>query len=325
MQGGELLLDSNSAAVSVVTDDGNADGVEVQRCHELACTLTFFPNEFDPPIFDPTEGNVRKIAQLVDSTRAVAIICHGAFSWRNQMLIGNIASRLAARTGCHVLRFDFRGNGHSGGEWRHAGYDGEVEDLRRVVSFVRNVLGARVACILGHSKGSAAVLRFAWEQETENTSSSHLSGQGMTSSGKVEKYLDTVPCFVNLSGRCQTRGEFDPKTKFSREQLDALTQKGKFLGAEREGRRFEITQRDIEERIAFDMSSSSMIRSSAVLTIHGSDDTLVPPSNAYKYNDMIPRHELHIIETADHNFNGLRHIETITLTVSDFMRRHAGT
>lgn len=287
-----FFLKSRTAETCAATAGHNGAGVEVERRRhpELACTLTFYPkgpgSVSTSAGSGPTKGDVQKIVQSIDSDRPVLVICHGAYSWRNQMLLGNLATALAARSGSNVLRFDFRGNGHSGGRWSYAGYDGEFEDLCRILAFVKDILGCRVACVVGHSKGTAAVLRFAWEQSAHNRSGQ--SGADETIKDQEEKYGVTVPCFVNMSGRYQVPGEFDPTQIFSQDQLDELFGSGKFLSApERDGDKFEITQRDIDERVAFDTSSSEMIQS-PVLTIHGGKDTVVDPVNARRYNSVIP-------------------------------------
>ena len=132
---------------------------------------------------------VDSIRGSIDAKLPVIVLCHGAFSWRNQMLLSNLAAALAWGSavggppsaypdaggdavgdggggGFHTLRFDFRGNGHSSGRWRYAGYGGEAEDLRSVIKFAVESLGClKIACVVGHSKGAATALRFAREQE----------------------------------------------------------------------------------------------------------------------------------------------------------------
>lgn len=58
------------------------------------------------------------------------------------------------------FRFDFFGNGESGGEglWSYGGYLSEVEQLESAVDFVTRVLGLQVTAIIGHSRGANVVM-----------------------------------------------------------------------------------------------------------------------------------------------------------------------
>ena len=297
-----------------------ADSQEEQP--RLACTLTWCKGDGpdapgiagdsvaasasakEPTIDDIVHANANNAGQR----RPVIIVCHGFLSWRNQMLISHIAAGVAQKQNCHALRFDFRGNGHSGGVWRSAGFDGELCDLRRVVDFVRNELECEVLCIAGHSKGSSAVLRFALEQE--QTGRQEVSSE--------DKRI--VPCFVNLSGRFVIPGEFDVKTRFSKEQCDELDREGKFTTKSFGGKEVVVTREDIDERANASSAFVSEIRAASVLTVHGSADTAVDVENARRYDESISRHTLKIIEGGDHNFNGLKHVQAIVESIAEFIK-----
>lgn len=228
------------------------------------------------------------------------------------MLISHVAAGVAKEMKCHALRFDFRGNGSSGGTWQSAGFQNELFDLERVVEFIRNDLECKVACIIGHSKGSAAVLRFAQKQgknDRRNTSSA-----ASTSSS-------TVPCFVNMAGRYVIPGDFDITTRFTKEQCNELKKRGKFTMYAFGGKKVVVTQQDIDERANFESSFVSQISHDvSVLTIHGSADKTVPVDSAYKYNEHIPLHTVKIIDDADHNFNGLKYSSNIVSCIVEFVQ-----
>ena len=236
----------------------------------------------------------------IDSSKPVIILCHGFLSWRNQMLIAFLASKLSRKLQCHTLRFDFTGNGHSTGTFSYGNYNGEARDLKHVIQFVRNSMKCKVSCVIGHSKGSYSVLRRAWEQEEEAAA-------------------DRIPYFVNLSGRYAIPNEFDIRKRFNKEQAASLESNGRFLLSTRGQRRLEVTNDDIEERMNLDSSPVKCIRSAQVLTIHGSADDMVDVSNAYKFSQAIVNHELCIIEGADHNFNGLLYMDHLVAAISSFI------
>ena len=298
-------------------EQSTADSEERQP--RLACTLTWCKGGLAGGTGSAAAGDGAAPAPTIDDVRRtnannntssqrrpVIIVCHGFLSWRNQMLISHVAAGLAQKLNCHALRFDFRGNGHSGGRWCSAGFGEELCDLRTVVDYVRNELGCKVICIAGHSKGSAAVLRYALEQQE---SKNHDDGQNTF-----------VPCFVNLSGRFVTPGEFDIKTRFSKEQCDELAKEGKFTMKTFGGKEVVVTQEDIDERSNASSAFVSEIRTSSVLTIHGSADTTVDIKNARKY-ECIPRHLLKIIEGGDHNFNGLKFVGEIVASIGEFIKK----
>lgn len=55
------------------------------------------------------------------------------------------------------------------------------------------------------------------------------------------------------------------------------------------------------------MQVSSKICLSDVLTIHGTQDTVIPVEDASKWQQHIKSHQLHLIEGGDHNFKQAKH------------------
>lgn len=70
-----------------------------------------------------------------------------------------IAQRLAS-LGIAVLRFDFTGLGHSGGEFANTGFSSNVQDLVQAAEFMRKRYAAP-QLLIGHSLGGAAILSAA--------------------------------------------------------------------------------------------------------------------------------------------------------------------
>lgn len=311
-----LPFDEGVNLTNAVALSGDGDTVEVKLPkEELACTLVRAHGSgvaTDNENLGTLPTSLTDLARSVDTAKPVIILCHGFLSWRNQMLIANLAFGLADRVGYHTIRFDFRGNGHSSGSWSYSNYDRELLDLRKVVEFVHKVMCCRVACIVGHSKGSVAALRHAWEQEDEIKQERELSSQ----------HAKTIPCYVNLAGRYAVPGEFNATSKFSGEQWEHLETVGSFVYTVRGHRKFVITKEDVNERVRNDMSPVRRIKSASVLTIHGDADALVACSNAYRFGAVVPNHQLCVIEGADHNFNGLKYMEKLVSTISEFVRRN---
>ena len=90
---------------------------------------------------------------------ATALMAHCFTCGKDIPAARRIAGRLAAM-GIAVLRFDFTGLGHSGGEFHNTSFTSNVADLRTAAE----ALGARgmaPSLLIGHSLGGAAVLRAA--------------------------------------------------------------------------------------------------------------------------------------------------------------------
>ena len=219
------------------------------------------------------------------------------------MLLVSLAHNLSTSLHVHTLRFDFTGSGHSSGSWKFANYQQDYHDLSKIVKFVEQQLGCKVACIIGHSQGSAAVIKYASDHDD----------------------IAEKKCYVNLAGRYTVPNDFNPRAVFTRDQILQLDNDGMFR-VERTsnlGEKVVIVKKDdITNRNNYDISTAAeAIQYSRVLTIHGDSDSKVPVENAFKFDLVIRNHTLRIIEGADHNFNGLRFVKSIVSMITDFLKQ----
>eukprot|EP00985_Skeletonema_marinoi_P000326 scaffold116_cov139-Skeletonema_marinoi.AAC.3 len=253
----------------------------------------------------PSENNVK--------TKPVIIICHGAMSWRNQMILANLSAELLRCLDAHILRFDFTGNGHSKGEWSMGNFNREYEDLLTVIDFVTtNSIGCQVRCVIGHSKGSASILNCA----------SNVARQELEDGKDV-----TCKCFVNLAGRYRVPEIHDPLSKFGEEQRAEMMKKGFFeiTSAWGDGRIFKVTKEDLDAyklqsvadtpKVLVHLRKDSSVR---VLTIHGHQDEVVSVQNAFRFDEEIANHSLHVIKQANHNFNGIKYLDEMVEQIVTF-------
>lgn len=93
--------------------------------------------------------------------RAAAILAHCFACSEDIAAARRISGRLAA-LGIAVLRFDFTGLGHSGGEFSNTDFSSNIADLRAAFTHMRD-RGLPVQVMIGHSLGGAAVIRVAPE------------------------------------------------------------------------------------------------------------------------------------------------------------------
>ena len=90
---------------------------------------------------------------------ATALFAHCFSCSKDIAAARRIAGRLAAM-GIAVLRFDFTGLGHSGGEFENTTFTSNVGDLHAAARWLAEA-GMAPALLIGHSLGGAAVLRAA--------------------------------------------------------------------------------------------------------------------------------------------------------------------
>eukprot|EP00922_Rhytidocystis_sp_ex-Travisia-forbesii_P043364 GHVS01064693.1.p1 GENE.GHVS01064693.1~~GHVS01064693.1.p1 ORF type:complete len:113 (-),score=18.29 GHVS01064693.1:123-461(-) len=93
--------------------------------HKLSCVIS-----------QPDDDDDNCATERAAAADDVAVLCHGLFCSKDHHLMVHLARNLPIST----VRFDFHGNGDSGGEekWNFGGYVDEVkQDIRAVVTFLR--------------------------------------------------------------------------------------------------------------------------------------------------------------------------------------------
>ena len=95
---------------------------------------------------------------------ATALFAHCFTCSKDIPAARRIAARLAAM-GIAVLRFDFTGLGHSGGEFANTDFSSNVADLIKAAEYLDG-RGMAPALLIGHSLGGAAVIRAAEQIES---------------------------------------------------------------------------------------------------------------------------------------------------------------
>jgi len=95
---------------------------------------------------------------------ATALMAHCFTCGKDIPAARRIAARLAAM-GIAVLRFDFTGLGHSGGEFENTSFSSNVADLVAAAAALEGK-GMAPSLLIGHSLGGAAVLRAGGQIES---------------------------------------------------------------------------------------------------------------------------------------------------------------
>ncbi|PWA34755.1 alpha/beta-Hydrolases superfamily protein [Artemisia annua] len=108
----------------------------------------------------------------------------------------------------------------------------------------------------------------------------------------ASKYHD-VPRVINVSGRYKTEG-------------------GEFL--------YRVTEDSLMERLNTNMHEACLQigKDCSVLTVHGSDDTIVRVKEASEFAKIIPNHKLHVVKGANHGFS--KHQDELISVVLSFIK-----
>ncbi len=180
--------------------------------------------------------------------RATALFAHCFSCSKDIAAARRIAARLAAM-GIAVLRFDFTGLGHSGGEFANTTFTSNVDDLKAAAAWLSDQ-GMAPALMIGHSLGGAAVLKAAGA-------------------------IDSVKAVATIGA------PFDPHhvTHNFSDALDEIEDKGQaevLLG----GRPFTIGRAFVHDTAAAEMDKAIGALDRALLVLHAPLDATVGIENA---------------------------------------------
>lgn len=93
---------------------------------------------------------------VIGQPRAYAVFAHCFSCSKDLSAVRRIVARLT-EAGIAVLRFDFTGLGHSGGEFANSHFQANIADLSAAIEAM-NATGKAPSLLIGHSLGGAAVL-----------------------------------------------------------------------------------------------------------------------------------------------------------------------
>ncbi|KAK4793024.1 hypothetical protein SAY86_023459 [Trapa natans] len=226
----------------------------------------------------PNKHGEKLVGLLHDTgSKEIVILCHGFLSNKENMTMGNLAAALE-NEGITAFRFDFAGNGESEGSFEYGNYWREAEDLRAVVQHF-NAANRVVRAVLGHSKGGGVVLLYA------------------------SKYND-IGAVVNVSGRYNL--ERGVKERLGEDFMERLNREGFIDVKNKSGKTiYRVTKESMADRLNTNMHEAclNIDKNCRVLTVHGTLDEIIPVEDAIEFSKIIPNHELHTVEGANHGYS----------------------
>ncbi|CAA6666167.1 unnamed protein product [Spirodela intermedia] len=136
-------------------------------------------------------------------------------------------------------------------------------------------------------------------------------------SGRSLPLLATVKKVINISGRfALDRGM---EGRLGKNFMERVKEAG-FIDVKDKLGPYRVTIESLMDRLSTDMhqASLSIDKDCRVMTVHGSEDEIVPVEDGMDFAKLIPNHTLQIIEGADHGYS--THQAELGSLVLDFIR-----
>lgn len=228
----------------------------------------------------------------------LVLLCHGFRSSKDDNILVNVAAALE-KEGISAFRLDFSGNGESEGSFQFGNYSKEVEDIRSVVDYFIGSNRSMVV-VLGHSKGGDAVILYA------------------------SKYHD-IPAVINLSSPSDLKRGMEDR--FGKHIWEVLKKDGYIDVKSKTGEvEYRLMEESMIERLNTDMHEACRLIDSRcrVLTVHGTEDEVIPVGDATAFAKMIRNHQLKIIEGANHGYSSHQDelISAVVPFIKECMQHH---
>lgn len=220
----------------------------------------------------------------------VAILFHG-FQGNRGYQAGKLLydlSHALNQAGLPTLRFDFAGCGQSEGRFVDMTVFSEILDGMHIIDFARSKMHAHHIYLVGHSQGGVVA--------------SMLAGYYRD---VIEKLVLLAPAATlkddALQGVCQGT-QYDP---------NHIPLKVNVHDQEVGGEYFRTAQ-------LMPIYETAQHFANPALIIHGLNDQIVSPAASRKYNVILPKSTLHLLEGEDHLLEGSQLNEILHL-VADFL------
>lgn len=205
----------------------------------------------------------------------VAIVMHGFTGNKNSTLLKDISEELKKK-GIASVRFDFNGHGQSEGKFEDMTVPNEIDDAKKVYSYVRSLPWAGDIALIGHSQGGVVA--------------SMTAGELGSDSVKAVVLLAPAAVLREDAIRGNTQGVlYDPLDPPARVKMPG---RDLYLGAD-------------YIRTAFSLpiyETASKYKGPAMM-IHGNADHIVPYTYSERYKQIWPSSRLVLLEHFDHGFS----------------------
>lgn len=182
----------------------------------------------------------------------IYIVCHGLGAHMDFLFYPELCEKINVNS----FRFDFAGNGRSGGEFTWAGYLEEAEDLNDAVNYLVNQ-GYNVKGVIGHSKGGNVVIIYA----------------GLY--GNVTNVIAMAPRFDMTVFPDSFRPTYEEILKSGEKVTNSLS------------RSIKITLSMVQERLSLDMRPYCHSAKAKIFILHGTSDDVIPYSDSIAFTEEL--------------------------------------
>ncbi len=191
-----------------------------------------------------------------------------------------------------ALRFDFSGNGQSGGDFAASSYSAYIAEIGAAMAFM-GAQGASWIGLAGHSMGAAVAVLAAARHPG-------------------------VRAVCTLAGRL---AGLEPASFLTPAQREELERRGEVSFTSR-GRRLRLHRNFFADAGRYSLAESLAALKIPLLVVHGQQDEIIAVSNAYAAGRHKPRNtELLIVPGADHMFSRTEHRHQVASGVSRWFAR----
>lgn len=223
----------------------------------------------------------------------VAIIFHGFGSNKNKPFIKTIADSLVAK-GIAAVRFDFNGCGKSEGSFSDMTVPNEIEDAKRVISYIVQQPWAGDISLVGHSQGGVVASMVAGELR-----------------GSIRSVALCAPAAVLRDDAI--RGQLQGATYDAGNIPDIIFIKHRNLKV---GRAYAQTAQTLP------IYETARQYTGPVILVHGTADRIVPYTYSERYNHEYKNSEIVLLPGVDHSFTKDQSRIKAAGIVASFIAKH---
>jgi esterase/lipase len=219
------------------------------------------------------------------------LLLHCFFCTKHHRVMRAISEALLAQ-GFTTLRFDFYGNGESGGRVEESTYSKMIAQVKDAVSLLEKEVDW--VGVAGHSMGAMLALLSAYE----------------------DKRIGGVAFIAGSSQASRVREVFPPDV-VAQAEMEGESHASVY------GRDLKLRKEFLLDIEKYNVGHAVTMLSRPLLIVHGSKDEVIPPYHARQlYNWAAHPKSLEIIDGADHLFMDEPHLARLKETVSSWFSRN---
>ena len=235
-----------------------------------------------------------KLAGILHESKSenIVLVCPGRVCTKEEYFYPELCESLASN-GFNSFRFDFSGNGESGGKFEECTISKDILDIKSVVDYFKSK-GYEIFCLIGHSLGAVEVLLYQ---------SKYNSARRVVD---IAAYADQRDATIK---------------KFSEKQIEELNEKG-FIKANSWGKKFNVYKKYFYDRANYwDIRKQVKKIKTPILVVHGTEDKDVPLENSEKIAFALNKKSKFVpIIGAEHFYANPKHRQRLFKEINSWLK-----